>query len=434
MTKLSIQLLRQGDAGPDGPCRIRISAAETVFTHLLREPGNQPDDCLLAPPAPLAFWICDNWWRLRWESIPPSGPTAPWRLAHDLAGIGGGYAWPRLCIWGDLDRIGFLSHSDPVGVVGPVRYLTDALLYVDALAFETEADDFLDQVADQQCGFGSDRDTLRGLIAALRVERNDPDVARWRRLEARLGYDPDDAPDELIESANSLANRFGLEAVEEAFSAIPGIEASSALNSEVSIAREQGVVCDFSAVLSAVDPIIRNPQEAPWVAAENAADHVRALARIDGGPLTNERLADFLCIRKEVFQKTPHNGNRAYGLRLVEGESTKLQSVSLRSPWPQARRFELCRALGDALWSRNEVMGPLTKTRTARQKFQRSFAQSLLCPFDNLMAYLDTDCPEEDDIAAAASHFDVAGQLVNTLLVNKNVIKRERFADMLDAA
>jgi len=434
MTELSIQLLPPDDAGLLDPCRIRIGTADVIFTRLLREPSNQSDDYLLASPAALAFWICDNWWRLRWESIPAGGPAAPWRLAHDLAAIGGGYAWPRLCIWGDVDRIGFLCHSDPVGVVGPVRYLTDALLYVGASAFETEVDAFLDRVADRQRGFGSDRDALRALIAALRTERDDPELARWRRLEARLGFDPDQGPDELVESADTLANRFGLEAVEEALTAVPGGEASRTLERELSIAREQGEVCDFSAVLSAVDPIIRDPQEAPWVAAERTAGLVRAIAGIGHDPLRNKRLADLLGVRTEVFQKVLNTSNRTYGLRLAEGADAKSQSVSLRSRWPQARRFELCRALGDALWSRNEVMGPLTKTSTARQKFQRTFAQSLLCPFEDLKAYLETDHPDEDDIAAAAVHFHVANRVVETVLVNKKLIERERLVDRLEAA
>ena len=79
-------------------------------------------------------------------------------------------------------------------------------------------------------------------------------------------------------------------------------------------------------------------------------------------------------------------------------------------------------------------MGPLTKTSTARQKFQRTFAQSLLCPFEDLKAYLETDHPDEDDIAAAAVHFHVANRVVETVLVNKKLIERERLVDRLEAA
>lgn len=421
-------------ANSDESCRIRIGVGELVFTRLLRDLGHQPDDALLAPPAPLAFWVCDHWWRLRWDSVPSQGLSARWRLAHELAAIGDGYAWPRLAIWGDVDRIGLLSRADPVGVVGPVRYLTDALAYVDASEFETAVDDFLDQVTDELQGFGADRSALRALISALRAERAEPGIARWRRLEARLGYDPDDGPDELIEAAEALANRFGLEAVEEALTALPGSDAVKTLDHEVQMTREQGWICDFSAVLGGIEPVCRKPWEPPWVVAESVAGQVRAIAGIPQGPLHNQRLADLLGVTTKFFREPAHRFSHAYGLRLDERGGGARQSVSLRSAWPEGRRFELCRALGDAVWSRDEALGPLVRTSTARQKFQRAFSQSLLCPFEDLRAFLGTDRPDEDEIAAAAHHFHVADRVVQTVLVNKRVIERERFLDLLEAA
>ena len=79
-----IDIERDHSTGPDDPHRIAIRSGARVFTHLLRGGANEPDDYLVAPPAQLAFWIIDNWWRLRWECIPVIGMTASWRLAHDL--------------------------------------------------------------------------------------------------------------------------------------------------------------------------------------------------------------------------------------------------------------------------------------------------------------------------------------------------------------
>jgi hypothetical protein len=58
----------------------------------------------------------------------------------------------------------------------------------------------------------------------------------------------------------------------------------------------------------------------------------------------------------------------------------------------------------------------------------------LLCLFDDLMSYMDTSRPADDDIAAAARHFDVAERVVRTTLVNENVIERERLQDLIEAA
>jgi hypothetical protein len=433
MNDFSIDIRRPEPAAADDPFGIRISVGNTVFTRLLRSEGNAFDDYLNAPPSQLAFWLADHWWRLRWETIPTTNRSPDWRSAHDLSSIGGGYPWPRLLIWGDKDRIGFLSQSDPVGVVGPVRYLTNALLYSEAHAFESEIDRFLDEAADERRGFGTDGPALRVLIAALCDERSDPDSSLWRRLEARLGFDPDQAPEELIESLARQACELGQDAVEEAVAATPGMDASTTLATEVEAARSLGVVCNFSEILQAVDAAPSPANEPPWVAAEKTAQKVREAANIDGGPLRNKALSDLLEADSKAFRTTAPQGSYAYGLRLSD-ERDNTQRIVLRSRAPQDRRFEMCRALGDALWMSGERMGPLARSATARQKFQRAFAQSLLCPFDDLRRYLKTDTPGENDITAAANYFHVSERVVQTVLVNKRVIEREQFEDMLEAA
>src|SRR5208283_2058292 len=134
------------------------------------------------------------------------------------------------------------------------------------------------------------------------------------------------------------------------------------------------------------------------------------------------------------FRATPSaNENLSYGLRL-KSKDRRRDIIALLSRWPHDRRFELTRALGDKIWARTEVVGPLAKSKTTRQKFQRAFAQSFLCPFDDLMAYMHTDVPTEEDVSAAARHFHVAERVIQTILVNKHVIKQEDFAQMIEAA
>lgn len=415
------------------PVRLRIGVGNTILTRLLRDQGSQPDDALLATPVPLAFWLCDNWWRLRWETIPPGGRSATWRLAHELTAVGGGFAWPRLSIWGDVDRIGVLSQADPPGVVGPVRFLADALMYVDGSGFEQSIDGFLDQVLNNPWGENGDLVALSALVEALRSERSDPDVAQWRRIEARLGCAPDQAADALIEAIGELVLSYGLAAVEEAISAKPGADTAAVLEQEVLAARSTGQCCDFSALLTELPPVEHRSSEPPWVPAERNAQQIRSLVGIPRGPIKNATLAELLGVPSSALRKTADGRLLDYGLRVGEQGTHARQWVALRSKWPEARRFELCRALGDAVWARDDVLGPITDTSTSRQKFQRAFAQSLLCPFDDLHAYLETDSPNDDDIAAAGRHFQVAPRMVETVLVNKGVVDRGRFADRLEA-
>lgn len=54
-----------------------------------------------------------------------------------------------------------------------------------------------------------------------------------------------------------------------------------------------------------------------------------------------------------------------------------------------------------------------------RQKFQRAFAQEVLCPWAALEAFVGPDEPDDDMIGAAAWHFHVSQRLIETTLVNK---------------
>jgi hypothetical protein len=117
----------------------------------------------------------------------------------------------------------------------------------------------------------------------------------------------------------------------------------------------------------------------------------------------------------------------AYGLRLNTGVR-RGEVVALSSRWSADRRFEFSRALGDAIWSHGERLGPLTRAKSERQKFQRAFAQSLLCPYDDLRAYIGDDT-SDGALSAAAEYFHVSDRLIRSLLVNKCELRRHRLAD-----
>jgi len=105
----------------------------------------------------------------------------------------------------------------------------------------------------------------------------------------------------------------------------------------------------------------------------------------------------------------------------------------LASTWSADRRFEFARALGDAIWSQGEHLGPLTRAKSDRQKFQRAFAQSFLCPYDDLLSYIGED-RSDGALSAAARHFLVSERVVRTLLVNKNALARRRLGEVIHAA
>jgi hypothetical protein len=357
------------------------------------------------------------------------GPNTDWRLAHDLTGIGG-YAWPRLAIWGEGSRMGLSSRSDPAGVVGPVRYLTDALVYVPAATFEAEADRFLDAVSPEEAGLMSDWPALRSQIKALSNERADPEASAWRRLEAQLGYDLDEAPEALMESLSAFQQEYGAGAVAEAALAAQGAGAAEVLEAEIREANDHHWQCDLRRTAALVGKVEGGPGDPPWRLAEIAAAAVRKAVGHADGPLSNAALADILYVQRRALYSVQAVGRHelAYGLRLNTGRR-RGEVVALVSRWSADRRFEFSRALGDAIWSEGERLGPLTRAKTERQKFQRAFAQSLLCPYESLVAYIGDDV-SDGAIAAAARHFLVSERLVRSVLVNKRVLSRQRLLDL----
>jgi hypothetical protein len=166
-----------------------------------------------------------------------------------------------------------------------------------------------------------------------------------------------------------------------------------------------------------------------------AAQAVRQSLGTKRGPLRNKHLSELLGVGEDAFRtvSSASHGSLAYGLRL-KSKSRQTDLVALRSRSSHDRRFELTRALADKIWAKSDRLGPLAKSRTARPKFQRAFAQSLLCPFEDLMNYIDTKEPSEEDVSAAARHFHVAERVIQTILVNKHVIRHEDFAAMVEAA
>ncbi len=398
--------------------RIRISAGEEVLTRLVRN-GSEHDDALKAPPASLAFWLVDNWWRIHFEPVPANGPDASWRLAHEVSSIGGGHVWPRVVLWGEGPRRGIAVHPEPLPA--PVQFLAHGIRYVAGCDVEASADAFIRQMLADAV---EDHEALRAEYGALCDERANKDSRTWRMVEAMLGFDVDEAPAQLMGELDDLMVQYGEESLEEAVLAMPGDGAATALRSTVESTRTSGLRIEMPVPPDAV-AFDRNPHTAPWEAAEQAAASLRAELSLVG-PVLNRRLGDVFSVapralRQQVGPPLP------YGLRMREetGDGNRISLGTFRS---QARRFELCRSVGDMVWSRNDGLGPVSRAMSARQKFQRAFAQSFLCPYQELLDYCGPE-PGQDDVAAAASRFHVSERTIWTVLVNKKRIERNEFVE-----
>lgn len=369
----------------------------------------------------LALWFTANWWRLRWE---PERSTMDWRLSHQIGAAGAGFAWPSLTFASDGNFILVRNVPTEVTAISPVRYIRNVCLNVRVTSFEAAVDGFVEAVLSRLSGLGCGGSDLSRLAEELREERSDPELSSWRKLEALLGFDPDAAPEELASKLAKEKARIGEGAIDELAAADQRSPLDVLHDVETSLAASK-----WAFRSEAVDKITWDLDglacELPWKMAECAAKAARSAWDLDRGPIDTARLAELLgvpqtAITADYSQITP----LAAGYR--NGDANGRIGIVLKSPYPENRRFELIRILGDCLIAgRDDHLLPVTKAKTFRQKFQRAFAQEVLCPWADLDGFVGPDEPDDDIIGGAARYFNVSQRLIETTLVNKGRLPRD---------
>lgn len=313
---------------------------------------------------------------------------------------------------------------------GPIRYLEERPVTVSAEDFEIGVDDFFRTVL-RVCGNHPDANALDHLVGQLTRERDDDELAGWRRLEACLGYDPDQAPDAVIDAMVDFEARVGETALDEAAIAAPGQQAVETLASVVAATESSDLVVDFSTIDGLIDPQDLRGR-APWQAAEDAAMHLRAALNL-GATVSWQDLGDLLRTQWNALKNaTATARGLPYAAMAENGNAGRL---ALAMGPPVHRRFELARMIGDRIWTgERDNFGVVSRARTDRQKFQRAFAQSLLCPLEELRAVVDVNRPNDADIDRAARRFQIDRNAVIAVLRNHGYLPHETIAERLEAA
>lgn len=376
-----------------------------------------------------AEWLIWNWWRLRWEPGPPGklglDIVRRWDAAHRTATIGEGYVWPNVVISSDGFRCALIAEPSQELRAVPFRYLGAAKMeVVPAGDLEAEIDRFARRVL-EILDNANVRDTnLHRLWNDLRAERADPDRTRFRRLEARLGFDPDEIDEWTISSHLDDAKELGDNAVEElaAHAAHLGrgadVASASALR-RISIDRGFDANADAAVRLNFEN---REWTESPaWQTGEDAARALRRQENLGTDPVCNARLADLAGTIVSAIENSSVCSDELSFVIACDGNRSRL---ALRPKWETGRRFDLARLIGDRLVAGVERLLPATRAHSYRQKAQRAFAAELLSPYDAVDDMLDIDISEERQ-TEVAEHFHVSPLAIRTLLVNKGRISRE---------
>lgn len=376
---------------------------------------------------PLALWLASSWWRIRWEPLPSrirlaqdgTPIEANWRMSHDLSAAGYGFIWPQVAFASDGQVIGVSCRRSPALSSEPVRYLSEFEVFVPAREFEIETDDFMNLVLRRLDCLGETE--LHILWREVLAERADPTQSAARRLEARLGYEPDDAPINLLERLLDLASQAGPDAADEIAPVCAGSNPAGTLNEVISLASQPGV---RGRVSVSTDACVDDGRMPPWQRARRLATAVRESLGLGTEPLKDETLAAILQIRPDHLnpsaESLPH-APMGLAIRTGAGEELKLLFRKRNRP---ARRFEAARFIADHLCAeRRDRWFPITDAATGRQKLQRAFAAEFLCPIESLRKYLgDEFLPEafED----AAEHFGISEMAVKSHMANHHLIPR----------
>ncbi len=410
--------------GSDDVAEISLRVGERIISRIADTEKQTVRDYFRASSTGLALWMADNWWRLRWETITDSRfPSVDWRLRHELNSASGGALWPPVMIFSVGDRIAFAPSVGKRLIDGPQSYFDFKIGMVAANEYELELDHFFEAVL-EHCAKTVDGTALDSLLKQINVERKDSGLTAWRRLEACLGFDPDTAPDGVIEALVELENVAGEDGVEEAAHAQPGTGAAQSLRLAIEATQESAAKVD----LSLADSLKRDwnlPSYAtPWQMAEAAAAELRSIIGVQRGLLGHKVFEDIFKARwDDLKSATATARNLPYGAR-ISSPDNKFR-VALQTFKPYDRRFELARQFGDAVWQKDADFGVVSRSKSDRQKFQRAFAHSLLCPFDDLQRVLNVTSPTPEAMQKAARTFGVNPSVVRNQLVYKGYLPFE---------
>jgi len=156
------------------------------------------------------------------------------------------------------------------------------------------------------------------------------------------------------------------------------------------------------------------------------ARELRVKLGLESGPIPSKRLGQ-LCDVQLPLPKAVWTGARSLRGGFRNGVTRGRTAVLVTSPREDSQRFYVARLAAAALSAASEQhVLPVSDAATALQKFERSFAQEFLCPWQDLDAFTEEAGTDDDGLADAAAHFGVSERLVVSTLVNRGKLPRSR--------
>ena len=440
MTAMQISLTPERfDEGPDLERAAFGKLEMTAAGRLLTEAISVADDGRHHNSGPyisgyhLAEWLAWNWWRLRWEPrVPCRKPSFDWNMAHCLPAVGEGYRWPDITIWSDGLRCSLTSAaSDKLDT--PSFYYLGASegrpLTVPAMDFEAAVDQFVAVVLQRLCDESFADTNLQTTWHDLRLERSDPEIGRFRRIEALLGFNPDEVAEERINELLKDGQALGENALDELATGTAGdmlsarqiADATASAGFDMSVKDALRLDCRLG---------MEWGRPAAWRIGVAAANAVRQQADLSDRPVSDSRLADLAGMPAAAITSEQCTASLSW---IFHPPQSPVR-VALRPRWRTGRRFDAARLFGDRLFSDSgfiapENLSPATLSDSYRQQAQRAFAAELLSPWAKVRAMLNNDYSEANQ-EQIAEHFGVSPLTIHTLLINNAGYHQDRHEEL----
>lgn len=402
---------------------LSLTQNEDVWSRTVR-------DSALVSAYPLALWLAGSWWRLNYEPLPIQrvSPSLDWRMGHEMGAANHGYVWPQVVFASDGEAIHIWAVPSNPGSRQSVRYLRGLPVprTVTLADFQMAADEFISGVLNRLRAMEYPATDLAELWRLVQEDRAAPEAARERRIEAQMGYDPEECPKEIMDQALALESRMGTQALSELAPIYGRRDSGAALGEILKLANADGLQGIPAVPVAPTE--VANAAALPWQRAVEAARSLRSHLHIGEAPIDDATLYGLLGLRAQAVKEWMPPTRHKVGLA-VPTPNGNLKFVP-RKPHPIAKRFEFSRFLGDYVNVGDESASirwlASTDLATSRQKYQRAFAAEFLCPIKSLANFLNGDF-SESAIEEAASNFEVSERTIESLLSNNDYIAPRTF-------
>lgn len=395
---------------------LRIQHRDLVLTEVLDTLERTTRPTIRVSASLVAEWLVCNYWRLAFEPR-PSSPATSYAMAHSMAAIGSGYAWPDLEISGDGETVELVMRDEDRPDVSAIRYLRRARVEISRASFEGALATFVTAVRSRLSEVLPGEARLAELWAELEEERADSELAQWCRLEARAGFDSGESTDAWRRAVELLLTDAGEAATED----LLGVAKVDVLSESIAAMKASNVHARLPRLADLKD-VGSGP---PWERGRQLARAARQTLTRTSGPITNEQLGEVLELGVPFVPST----NKRFaveGARRTE-EAPDHASLLFGAKRASSQRFYLARLLGMAILDGDRVL-PITSARTSLQKINRAFAQEFLLPWEEVDAWTDEHGLGAESIASLAEQYDVSELLVESTLVNHQKVSRSRLA------